>query len=67
MKKRTLSDIAGKIGTHVCNLSNRSIILARENGLITHGQEQKSLAELKEADRIWSTPVPGVPCAESLW
>lgn len=62
-----LSEIADVVGVPVCQITPGAIAQANEKGLITGGQKQKLLSELRKADRIWENSIPGIACAPSLW
>ena len=62
-----LSEIAEKVGVLVVDLSSESIKRAVEKGVISRKYGEKLLAELKVADGIWKSPVPGPTCAKRLW
>lgn len=59
-----LSDLIGK---PVFQLEVSDIILYRQAKLISRVQEAELIAELKAADKLWQTAIPGLKCADYLW
>ncbi len=62
-----LMEFSDMVGKSVSQLEVSDVLDNRQKKLLTNAQAKKLIAELKSADRVWQTSVPGLKCSDFLW